>query len=524
MHRHRSSEVSLPRRWRHSAWQMALALLICALGGQRVLPAEGNNPPQAWTIPDDEQIRSLLAQRMEHNGVGVVVGVIEPAGRRMITYGRSGSPGGRALDGDAIFQIGSISKTLVGLLLADMVLKGEVKLDDPAERYLPAGVRMPRRGRPITLADLSQHVSGLPRMPTNFDLRALPDPIEAYSLRDLHSFLSSYTPTREPGESFEYSNLGVSLLGLLLGHRAGMEYEELVRERVLIPLGMTDTSVRLSEDQQSRLVPGHQKDLLPVHIEEMRTLYPSGSMRSSATDLLKLLATYLAYPGVPLKEAAAYQLRAPTLPLSRRPQVPGEPQQGLGMRFREFAGRIIAYHNGDKDGYRNTIAFDLERRIGVVILENARTDDLPIALAAHLLTGAPLPPVPPPVAVRTFAKVDAAVLEGYAGDYRFGDGRTIRVARKDDHLLIDDLGNGPEHYYAKTADEFGMRVDDPEIVFHTDPAGRTTGMSLFPGGRAGRIPGVEGVRLLDEPPTGISDGPPPREPRTPQSPQSSPVK
>src|SRR5262245_3340568 len=158
--------------------------------------------PAAWKIPSNEDIRALLAERMQHNGVGMVVGVIEPAGQRVVAYGRSDAPNHRALDGDTVFQMGSLSKPFVGLLLADMVRRGEVALDDPAQKYLPAGVKMPERGRPITLIDLSTHRSGLPSMPNNFRLDGEPNSIEAYTVDDLWQFLSHYQLTLDPGEKY----------------------------------------------------------------------------------------------------------------------------------------------------------------------------------------------------------------------------------------------------------------------------------------------------------------------------------
>src|SRR5215510_4425110 len=103
--------------------------------------AHAQEVPAAWKIPSNEDIRALLAERMQHNGVGMVVGVIEPDGQRVVAYGRSGARNHRALDGDTVFQLGSLSKPFVGLLLADMVGRGEVALDDPAQKYLPAGVK-----------------------------------------------------------------------------------------------------------------------------------------------------------------------------------------------------------------------------------------------------------------------------------------------------------------------------------------------------------------------------------------------
>jgi serine-type D-Ala-D-Ala carboxypeptidase/endopeptidase len=480
---------SSARRRHAPPWLAALLLLTHAASGA----ALAQRPD--WAIPSNEDIRALLAKRMEHNGVGVVVGVIEPAGRRVVAYGRSGAADGRPLDGDTIFQIGSVSKSFVALVLADMVLKGEVKLDDPAAKYLPAGVKMPQRGRPITLVDLSLHMSGLPRMPTNFDLRGQPDPIEAYSVEDLYRFLSTYVPLRAPGVSYEYSNLGASLLGRLLGLRVGKEYEELVKERVLAPLGMTSTSVHLSSQQMKRLAPGHSRDLLPMHSPEMKTLYPSGSLRSSANDLLRFLAANLGYQDTPLKRAMTFQLTVPTVPATTGPQVPGAPQQTLGWKLRHSMGRALVYHDGDKDGYRAVIAFDPERRTGVVVLANALTDDAPQPLARHLLTGEPMSPPPPAMAARAFARFDDALLDSYEGEYRVGDSHLFRVARRRDHLLIDEVSRGPEEYFAESPRDFITRADKRTITFRTNAAGKVTGMAMYPRGRGVSDEPLEGVRV-----------------------------
>lgn len=437
-----------------------------------------------WVIPSNEEIRALLAKRMENNGVGVVVGVIEPAGRRIIPYGKSGTPEGRPLDGDTLFMIGSVAKTFVGLVLADMVVKGEVKLDDPAAKYLPAGLKMPQRGRPITLVDLQLNVSGLPRMPTNFNIHGEPNPIEAYTVTDLFQFLSTYTPAREPGVSFEYSNLGVSILGRVLGLRAGKEYEDLVKERVLLPLGMKSTSIRLSPEQIGRLAPGHAKDLLPVHSPEMKTLSASGSLRSSANDLLNFLEANLGYRETGLQQAIQLQLRVPTFPATQGPQVPGAPQEGLGWRFRESMGRTINYHDGDKDGYRAAIAVDRESRTGVVVLSNALTEDPPQALARYLLTGEPMAPAPPAMPLGKFVHVDAKLMELYEGEYRFADSNVFRVARHGDHLYIDNVGRGsPEPYFAEGPRDFRMRAEKPEVSFRIDAAGNVTSLIYYPRGR-----------------------------------------
>ena len=127
-------------------------------------------------VPSSEKIRQILVDRLGPSAdhVGIVVGVIEPSGRRVIAVGSAGENRG-AVDENTVFEIGSITKVFTSLLLADMVERGEVALDDPAAKYLPRDVKMPERnGRAITLEDLARHRSALPRLPTNLNEGADP--------------------------------------------------------------------------------------------------------------------------------------------------------------------------------------------------------------------------------------------------------------------------------------------------------------------------------------------------------------
>src|SRR5437016_11097706 len=139
-----------------------------------------------------------------------------------------------------------------------MVDHGEVRLDDPVAKYLPSSVRVPsRNGRQITLLDLVTQSSGLPRMPSNFTPRDSMNPYADYSVQQLYAFLSSYQLTRDIGATYEYSNLGVGLLGHALALKAGTSYEQLVTRRVLIPLQMKETAITLTPALRARLALGH---------------------------------------------------------------------------------------------------------------------------------------------------------------------------------------------------------------------------------------------------------------------------
>ncbi|HEV2718843.1 MAG TPA: serine hydrolase domain-containing protein, partial [Thermoanaerobaculia bacterium] len=247
-------------------------------------------------VASDAEIKRILADRIDrqHQSVGIVAGVIEPGGRRIVAHGSLAKDDTRPLNGDTVFEIGSATKVFTSLLLADMVRRGEVALTDPVAKYLPAEVKVPERGgAKITLQQLAMHTSALPHMPSNFYPKDANNPYADYTVQQLYEFLSSVQLTRDPGSRYEYSNLGAGLLGHALARRAGTDYETLVRKRILDPLGMKSTGITLSKSMKKRLATGHDATLKPVLNWDLPTLAGAGALRSTANDLLTFLATNL---------------------------------------------------------------------------------------------------------------------------------------------------------------------------------------------------------------------------------------
>ena len=274
------------------------------------------NIAQSLTVLSDDEIREILVKRIDQQkqAVGIVVGVIEPNGRRVVAYGNLANGDPRTVDGDTIFEIGSVTKVFTSLVLADMVNRKEVALDDPAAKYLPENVKMPERnGKSITLLDLSTHSSGLPRLPSNLKPKDPRNPYADYSVDDLYQFLSGYTLPRDPGSEFEYSNLGAGLLGHLLASRAGTDYESLVGTRITRPLSMPDTGITLSSSMEQRMATGHNAMLAPAANWDLPTLAGAGALRSSANDMLTFLEAFLGYKESPLAPAmkAMLEVRRP---------------------------------------------------------------------------------------------------------------------------------------------------------------------------------------------------------------------
>lgn len=148
----------------------------------------------------DDEIRKLLVERVDtyRHSVAIVVGIVEPTGRRVIAYGTRSKSDATPVDGDTVFELASVTKAFTSLLLADAVTRGEVALNDPVSQYLPPSVRMPERaGRSITVHDLATHTSGLPREPSNLQPKDPSNPFADYSVDQLYQFLSGHQLTRD---------------------------------------------------------------------------------------------------------------------------------------------------------------------------------------------------------------------------------------------------------------------------------------------------------------------------------------
>jgi len=354
----------------------SLFLLACsALGAQgSALTAQANGP----SFPPDSVVLSILKERVEEGrSAGIVVGLLEADGTtRVLAWGDPG-PEKLPLDGVSVFEIGSITKVFTGSVLADMILKGEVSLDDPVQAFLPPGVTVPsRNGLEITLGMLSEQNSGLPGMPDNFNPENWSNPFADYRAEDLYEFLSGYELERDPGESFEYSNLGVGLLGHALALHAGRSYEAVVRDRILNPLGMTHTGVVLTPWMVEHLALGHREGGGVVCNWDLDALAGAGALRSTAEDMLKFLDAALDPETGPIHRAMAYaqEERADA----------GSMRIGLNWITQPAGDHRLVWHNGGTGGYRTYMGLIPERGIGVVVLTNSGgrgADDL----GRHLL-------------------------------------------------------------------------------------------------------------------------------------------
>jgi CubicO group peptidase (beta-lactamase class C family) len=453
----------------------ALALLSLSLSAP--ISASAQEP-----FAPDSAVKAILADRVaSKRGMGFVVAILERGkAPRIHTAGTSGVDG-LALDANTVFEIGSITKVFTGTLLSEMVAKGEVKLDDPISKYLPATVRVPsRKGREITLLDLATQSSGLPRLPGNLRPASAANPYADYTVQNLYEFLSGYTLTRDIGSEYEYSNLGVGLLGHVLSLRAAKSYEALVRERVLAPLGMNDSGIELGAPMKSRLAQGFNAQGVLMQPWDLPTLAGAGALRSTAGDMLKFLAASLDSTTAPLG-AIMSRARESRHAADR----PGN-RIGLGWHIVDVFGSTLTWHNGGTGGYRAFIGLDDARHRGVIVLSNSTVS--PDDIGFHLLEPkVPLdfPAAPPPE--RKAIALDPFRLDPLVGVYELAPNFQLTITKEDGKLFGQATGQGKVQLHPESETKFFLRGIDAQVSFVKGADGKVNELILHQNGA--NIPG-----------------------------------
>ena len=435
---------------------------------------------EAAAVPSDSEIHRIIEERVQtiagpEGGMGIVVGVLDEKGPRVVAYGDTGAAERRPLTGDSVFEIGSVTKVFTALLLVDMVRSRDLRLTDPVAKYLPKGTKLPERnGRSFTLLDLATHTSGLPFMPDN--LPALESQDASYSKADLYRFIAAQTLQRDIGSEWDYSNLDYWLLQEAIATRGRADFEQLLQKRVIAPLGLQSTAITLPPQLEARVAIGHDAVMQPTAPLASRPVFnlmpAAGGMLSSANDLLKFLSVTMGYEESKLAPSMAKLLQ------TRRPA--GESEQALGWMIIGTGDDALVLHDGGTLGFSSSVAWLPQQRAGVVVLMNQAGNVGDIA--RHLLR----PSLPLETATRarhTEITLDAGTLDAYAGRYDLQDEGVTTIAREGTLLTIElptSWGLPKLRLHAESQRDFFATELPLRVTFEVDASNRVTGMLVHP--------------------------------------------
>jgi CubicO group peptidase (beta-lactamase class C family) len=305
----------------------------------------------------DLQQARTTGELAPQTGLGLAIGVWKQGERRVFTYG--------AARQDSIFEIGSVTKTFTGLMLAQMVVQKKVRLDEPVRELLPPGTVTKPTGSEITLLDLATHHSGLPPMPDN--MRSGFNSFTDYGPRQLYAYIAGHGVAKPMDATFSYSNLGVGLLGQVLADRSGKSYAVKLRDEITGPLGMIDTVLRVSGEQEPRFLQGHDENHRPLPVfHRYGALAGAGAILSTVGDMM----TYLEANLHPEKSGALSGALQLSHQLHERTN--GHDQQ-IALTWAYDADTGNYWHDGATSGFTSIVFFNPGIDAAAVVLTNTYT-------------------------------------------------------------------------------------------------------------------------------------------------------
>mgnify|MGYP001418864416 CR=1 FL=1 len=202
-------------------------------------------------------------------------------------YGEADIAGNKKANAQTVYEIGSITKTFVGYLLAKAVSEKKLSLKDPVTVYLPDSVAANEALKQIKVEDLANHSSGLPRLPLDlFVSKGIDqqDPYAHYNDTLLFKGLKQIKPDRKPGVQYEYSNYAMGVLGTILARVYKMSFPQMVEKFITKPMQMKTTSAA------NIVLPGqaigYNEKMEVMHYWNFQSLAPAGSIKSNAADML----------------------------------------------------------------------------------------------------------------------------------------------------------------------------------------------------------------------------------------------
>ena len=396
----------------------------------------------------DAELAALVDQRLagDRTGACMAVAVIEK--QTVARTFRCADPKDADRIGkDTAFEIGSVSKTMTAVLLADLIEQGQAALDDPLADYLPEGTKVPAfEGKPILLRHVVTHTSGLPALPSRLGATDMNDPYVNLTEDALLASLGDATLAAAPGTAFEYSNFASMVLSYAVARRAGEDFEALLKQRLFTPLGMQHAYIDTPPDG-GRTATGHTPNAKPTSAWHFATnLAGVGGVRATLDDMVRYVQGNLGL------------IQSSISPALERAQqkVSEQPPMAMNWMLVQVGERTVHMHEGGTGGFSSFVSVDREKQRGVVILSDTAWHSIGSlgSLGLHLVD-ASFPLGKP----RKRATPAPELLDALVGEYQLQGAMKMTLRQRDGALYAQAEGQP----------EFALAYDDagdffPDVV------------------------------------------------------------
>ena len=251
-------------------------------------------------------------------------------------------------------EIGSCTKTFTATLFALAINRNQIVPDAPAQKYMPNGYTL--RAQQLTPLELADFTSGMPDDPTNLPRGLEQRSIASYTVRDFLTWASNYEPRTRLPAPYKYSNAGIGLLSYLVATATGKTWEEQLNSEILEPLGLADTTLRPTPEQQRRLAEGHNRAGQDAPRWPVYAWYAAGGLRSTAHDMISFGEAYLGHNEVNGQPVSAELIAA--MQLAQKPifTMPNGNKQAMAWVNDVRGGAPVILKNGGTAGFGSGIA------------------------------------------------------------------------------------------------------------------------------------------------------------------------
>lgn len=380
------------------------------------------------------RLDEYIARHMRETGApGMTLALANRAGLlRASTYGFADTKAGLRVVPETMFEIGSVSKSFVGLLLLQLRDEGKLDFNKPISEYLP-WLQINSRFEPITTHHVLSHTGGLPGAPLLLD-----------------ALLGELWTAYAPGKRFLYSNTGYNILGFLIEAIDKRSFAESMRARVLAPLGMTASAPIITSDLRKQMAVGYEPLTegrpFPVRgqlgeAQWIEVDIAAGSIASTPGDMAKYMSMLVNRGALPkgrlISEESFGLFTKPAIDSPYR----GEPASyGYGVWVSDVQGHTRLRHTGGMVAFSSSLDVDVTAGIGAFASVNANLRGYrPVAVTKYAielfnasLAGKSLPD-PPPAPPAPDEVKNAA---DYAGVYTSPDGKKLEFAAAGEKLML----------------------------------------------------------------------------------------
>ena len=303
------------------------------------------------------------------SNLGAIVAVSLHGRRYFFAYGKA-NDSGAPFTRDTLLEIGSCTKVFTTTLFALGINRNQIAPDDPAQKYMPDGYTL--RAQQVTPLELADFTSGMPDDPTNLPRDLEQRSIQHYTVRDFLTWASNYEPRTRLPAPYKYSNAGIGLLGYLLETATGKSWEDQVNSEIFQPLGMPDTTLRPTPEQEKRMAQGHTRTGQNAPRWPVYAWYAAGGLRSTAYDMISFGEANLGHEEVNGKPVSAELIAA--MQLAQKPiyTIPsGVNKQAMAWMINMGDGNPnlhpVIVKNGGTSGFGSVIAINPTKDAAIFI-------------------------------------------------------------------------------------------------------------------------------------------------------------